>query len=91
MIELTPETTIAEVIAAGNTHIRVRCPACERSVLNPVPWRTWRNEWTVAHLAARLYCDRCGARPPELEAYNHSDHVPKMSVSMWGTMAKSEE
>lgn len=59
-----PGWTPAQAIAAGKTHLEVRCEACRLTV--QMPWKLMPRlplDQPMHASAHRLRCRRCGARP----------------------------
>lgn len=56
--------TVDDAIAAGKTHLEVRCGPCR--VLKHIPWRLLpgvMGSHCLADLAVHLVCQKCGTRP----------------------------
>lgn len=56
--------TVEDAIAAGKTHLEVRCEPCR--MLKQVPWRLLPGVMVshrLSDLAMHLVCQKCGTRP----------------------------
>lgn len=56
--------TVDDAIAAGKTHLELRCEPCR--VIKQIPWRLLSGvmgSHRLEDVAAHLICRRCGTRP----------------------------